>query len=465
MPTLKVRLDIWGAEEKQTLPEFGVVASIYDVTGDPARKKRTHDLQGNSLRDRVIPAGPLWEQDRFLNLELEPGTYLVEAILPSGRVVEDDVSVADTDEPQELRMFGGQSGREWLGWQHFLGNVEQDAVDYRHKAAAMERGGGLPIRVDLVSSATLAADEALGPGEAPPPALIRRGLVPFAPGFLPADPTASWPAYFPATHLQPVVEDGTSALYRFIPGAGLPIDFDFQYRGDNFPRYYLFLRGAGIPPQYSVLPVPWKEAPHSGEDALVEVLVQRQALDPGPSGDAGHRLSVTVHDPAFGSVIGYLGAGDLPTAGAILAKASGIAEQMLFDKVGNPLAAAAGAYVLLATEGVAESRAWHPWVDNLMHWFPWLPDGAIQSAWVRLGRQEGEDSLRQARHNLLEAYRRGLPLYARGVRLLLDGLTLFANEARATDDRDAPVEEALQAVREWAVRTNMRQPFTSLVLD
>ena len=83
---------------------------------------------------------------------------------------------------------------------------------------------------------------------------------------------------------------------------------------------------------------------------------------------------------------------------------------------------------------------------------------------MKLGRQGGEESLRQARASLLEGYRRGLPLYSQGVRLLLDGLTLFANEARAVDDRDLPVEEALQAVREWALRTNMRQPFTSLVL-
>lgn len=137
---------------------------------------------------------------------------------------------------------------------------------------------------------------------------------------------------------------------------------------------------------------------------------------------------------------------------------------MLFEKVFNPLAAAAGAYVLLSTEQSDGPDYWHRWVYNLMKWFPWLPDGAIQRAWIMLRSHTHKHGLEEARANLLEGYRRGLPFYSKGVSLLLDGLTLFANDARAEDKKDQEVEEALKTARWLALRTDMRQPFTTVLL-
>jgi hypothetical protein len=48
--------------------------------------------------------------------------------------------------------------------------------------------------------------------------------------------------------------------------------------------------------------------------------------------------------------------------------------------------------------------------------------------------------------------------------MLMDGLTLFANDARAEGHADEEIEDALRTVRPLALRTNMRQPFTTVLL-
>ena len=85
---------------------------------------------------------------------------------------------------------------------------------------------------------------------------------------------------------------------------------------------------------------------------------------------------------------------------------------MLFIKMSNPLAAAAGGYVLLATEQGTEPNDWHRWIENLCNWFEWLPDGAILHASLKLRHQYSDGDLDEARRMLIEAYRRGLPFYS-----------------------------------------------------
>jgi hypothetical protein len=230
-------------------------------------------------------------------------------------------------------------------------------------------------------------------------------------------------------------------------------------------RHYLFLRGQEIQPQYCVLPTPWPQAPGFGESADVEVLIHRQPADQKQQSfaDPGYRLAVTVNDQLLGTVIGYLGAGDLPSAGKLLAHIEDLAEDILLHKMGNPLAAAAGAYVLLGNQHTAKQERWHHWIGNLAEGYRWLPDGAIQHAWVKLRHQKVAGNLEEARASLLEGFRRGLPFYSQGVRLLVDGLTLFANDARAADTRDKEVESALRSVRRWSRQINVRQAFTCML--
>jgi hypothetical protein len=203
------------------------------------------------------------------------------------------------------------------------------------------------------------------------------------------------------------------------------------------------------------LPIPWFQLDNEGE-AMVDLFVAGAVPDDPSSRE--HLGSVIIGDRRMAGFFGYLTAGDLPRA-AILARE---AKELLFYKYENPLAAAAGAYVLLSQireEEEFERQSWHGWVDNLMRRFPWIPDGAIQFGWLKL-RQGAE---REAREAFLEAFDRGLPFYSLGLRWLLDGFTVVGH-ADPDGREDATVMEASKKVRKVALHTDMSQPFTSVRL-
>jgi hypothetical protein len=140
---------------------------------------------------------------------------------------------------------------------------------------------------------------------------------------------------------------------------------------------------------------------------------------------------------------------------------------MLFSKLENAIAAAAGGYILLGNwRGQPGDRDadWFAWIENLQNWFTWLPDGAIQHGWIKLRTQTGPADVEAARESFLKAHGRGIPFYSAGVRLLHDGLTLLSNDARAARRTDEEVESALASLRAIALRTEMRQAFTTIRL-
>jgi hypothetical protein len=100
---------------------------------------------------------------------------------------------------------------------------------------------------------------------------------------------------------------------------------------------------------------------------------------------------------------------------AAMTETNEIAEALLFEKVKDPLAAAAGGYTLLRS-GALERL--HDWTENLCNWFPWLPDGLVIRAehLVRTGHTVEASDL------LLELPQRGLPLFTEGFSLALDRL-------------------------------------------
>jgi hypothetical protein len=476
MTELRLRVDLWGVEEGRAVPDHGVVANVYDVT-TAGRKDRRQDSWGRDLRNLVIPAGPMWEQEEFLSVELPSGEYLVEAILPSGRVISEEVTLQEGDESWDVRLYAGRSPYEWLGWQYFVGNMAQDERVYhkRRRSAGVSVG----VRTDLVSALT---PPPAGPPAAEPPAAdgrVSRGFFFDFPAAEDVDTTRPLADFFPLDAPDPPAQEAEIHTTHTADEITQMHAFDTtrvrelqtsdvsgpdDYSADRLVRHYLFVRGHGISPQYSVLPVPWMMPDFSGE-AVVEALVRSTAVDAdgSPGVDQGHRIAITVRDRLVGSVIGYLGSGDLPAAATITTRA----RDMLWGKRVNPLAAAAGAYVLMSGGTSRQPNPpayWHQWVRNLINWFEWLPDGAIQHAWLILRQQDDEESLRRARRSLLEGYRRGLPFYSKGVGLLLDGLTLFANDARAGGQPDEEVEEALRTVRKLALRTNAWQPFTTVLL-
>jgi hypothetical protein len=462
MTRVKLRLDKFLMDAD--LPEFGAVANIYDVS----------DRAGKPQNRRNIPIPVGSGGDRFTELDLEPGEYLVEAILPSGETISEEVSVASDPPSQELRLRAASSPHEWLGWQHFAGNTRQMEGLYRAEhgppRVGAARGAPVPapweisrqVQADLVSTPPLPSDTQAQPNS--PAALIARGYFFALPGISAHPVDQPLPAALLNASAHPLQvspnrsaqdADDLSRIYRFDSGSLA------HAAGGADTRHYLLISGQDLPPQYCVLPLPWPQADHSGE-APVEVWLRTAERGDSPRGgqDTAFRLSVSVPDRMVGAVLGYLASGDLPAAATLLRPA----RDMLFEKVANPLAAAGGGYVLLTAETPELPDYWHHWIQNLMNWFPWLPDGAIQHGWLTLRRPRTDQNLAEARGAFLEGFRRGLPFYAKGVSLLMDGLTLFANDARAAGQPDAELEQALTLVRQLAMRTNMRQAFTTVLL-
>ena len=145
---------------------------------------------------------------------------------------------------------------------------------------------------------------------------------------------------------------------------------------------------------------------------------------------------------------GLMTASTLPKATVAVRQAYG----MLFEKMTNPLGAAAGAYVLLAAGGDREHRDWHSWIDNLSNWFPHIPDGAILKGSLRLRFPKNSNSTVEARTALVEGFDRGIPYYSAGVFWLLDGLTAFAD--------DEVVQNKMRIVQRVAHRLDLSQAFT-----
>ncbi len=138
-----------------------------------------------------------------------------------------------------------------------------------------------------------------------------------------------------------------------------------------------------------------------------------------------HLLSVRLSSgqPAADAILGYMQRGDLYSTEA-MSQWVEEAEGLLEDKMQDPYAAAVGAYTLLRLQNFDRLR---DWPRNLANWFPFLPDGCVVWASQLIGqRQPGTEA--EVRKYLLEAAKRGIPVFTEGVRLLLDGLRLIGSE-------------------------------------
>lgn len=157
------------------------------------------------------------------------------------------------------------------------------------------------------------------------------------------------------------------------------------------------------------------------------------------------RVDARTTDPAIETLRGYIARGNVELAHGIAPNV--LAERKLQAKMAAPRVAALGAYFLLR---VGDFERLHNWPDNLTNWQPWLPDGPVIAAWQRL--RSTDPDLPEVRRLLLEAERRGMPIYTEGVRLLKDGLELFANDIEADWDVEEPRRrvEAYAMAMDWA---------------
>lgn len=142
------------------------------------------------------------------------------------------------------------------------------------------------------------------------------------------------------------------------------------------------------------------------------------------------------------ALLEFLRKGALGIADAALDPGSELANQLLYDKIVDPLAATASAYYLM------RKRDWErmpqQWLANLAKWFPHIPDATLirDASLIERGMDVRAASTLAAR-SLKSALSRGLPLFAEAASLMND-LFLYAQKDVGPDQL---TEEQLDFVR------------------
>jgi hypothetical protein len=165
-------------------------------------------------------------------------------------------------------------------------------------------------------------------------------------------------------------------------------------------------------------------------------------------------VDVYAAGPEAQTLIGYLSHGDLERA-QVIGK-DFLESYPARDVIPDPTTAVLGGYFFLACRDLA--RLEHLVEHHLSSWAAWLPDVAVIRAWQAL-RQQSTD-VEKARGHLLDAVRCGIPIYTRGLRLLLDGLRMMETDAKLCDDQ---VRKAFNSIRRYAKVADWRPTYTTFL--
>lgn len=453
MSTLRLRIDKPTWQDVPEAPE--VFARIFRIDESGARIIST---QGE--RTEMIPIS---EDSRDVkSIEVPPGHYFAETVLPSGEILADDIEVVE-GQSHELVLRGDDT--EPSSVSHFPAETAPDTVEsiqpsgqaegrkrYRTKRPRGRRlfdvggldVGGLGKAAGYLSKSymTIAA-----------PLLW---LSDSHPALAQSDSTQTWAVLgdlVPASYAEVLATLNTGQALRAVTASELQgghtiAGYAFSFvlippKSSGASRSVLLVnRPSGL--ELINLPIPWQ-----GWNTMNETGFEIQITGEAKADE--FCTSVTVKDMKLSMLVAYLASGSLPATRQM-------SEQLkLYDAIPNPFAAAAGGYALVGTARDSSKPEWQSWVKRLMDEFPHVPDGAIQ--WGQLKLQLGRDAsdLAEAARAFKVAYRRGLPFYSLGMRWLLDGLEWIAPE-------DNEASFMLQHVRRLARRVNYQQAFTILRL-
>lgn len=420
------------------------------TAGAVATLRRVTDAKGAAVRGgpRLEVTIPANNSGQGKVVPVEPGRWLVEATLPSGEILSEETNVPEGHEVPVTLHTAEHSPHEWLGWQHLNGNIEgfetlEQIKGHAREAAFSKEAEAWP-RLDMKPAGSYSMT--VEP--------TTRGLPEMVPAAEPEGPVIGF--------LKDSSAFRDARAWKEILGLS-PRSLKMCECADSSPERDLHLYRFLDPVQpngrafahvdwggerYAVsLPIPWTDTVHQHK-VPVEMMVRLHPLEKTV------HIGVAALDSEFGTLAGLMTASTLPKAKVVVEQA----HHLLFDKFNNPLAAAAGGYILLATGGSEEHPQWHGWIKNLYKFFPDLPDGAVLEASRRLLYPQDESSYDQARKVLFEAFDRGIPYFSAGVARLLDGLTLFA--------ADSPeAQEKTKLVQHVAQRLDLSQAFTVIRLS
>jgi hypothetical protein len=442
--------------------ESGVVARIQ---GFPSSADASDEEP--YYREVVVPVG----RDG-ITLEVPAGRYRVQALLPSGRILQEDRYV-QTGDQIPVNFDAGPSPRGWLGWTSFGGNSPNpDALEHQPARRGSATRGWASIsqfrdlpRLDrqgvgyLVGSLGHALLDATVGQVSRVPELIGVGPDRGARLDCITCPTASeggdsWAEIAnPADVLRKrasASETAPSPQIELVENEGAVRLWRVRHAAEQFePRHWAVMEAADTV-ELGSLPLPWLDL-RSGEYIKVEALVDES------SARSGARMVLTMPDPTLGGLLAYIGRGRIGAAQVLVDSLAneGLIERTIAQKEGNPLAACAAAYAGLAMFDPAERERWDGWLSNCMNRFPWLPDAAIAHARRIILRPSSPGENEQALDALKTAYRRGIPYFSAGVQHLRDGLMMLGG-------KDAEAEAMLEAVRRVASRIDLGQTFTVL---
>jgi hypothetical protein len=169
--------------------------------------------------------------------------------------------------------------------------------------------------------------------------------------------------------------------------------------------------------------------------------------------------TVLVEDHTWSGLLAFLAARDMSVGAKLLDSGMGeAAVSALYDKVSNPIAAAAGALIAVSVALPNMDKRWDPWLYNFANLFPGIPDGAIILARRLMNRARSAGELKEAREWFAEGFWRGVPYFSLSVDWLARGLESLPGD-------DAELETMARAARRLANRVDSTGAFTVIRMN
>jgi hypothetical protein len=324
----------------------------------------------------------VWIENNYYQLEVVPGTYLVQLILASGKEFKEVVEV--------------------------LSKISQEIlIDIRDKT------------FDIINSDS--------------PKKTYRSIISYEKFPLEVSPRRIIDTVFHMPIITARLWTETNRIWTSIPVPSIMRE-SLNYEGNSFKieipdgLYLLEIENPTKPSTFVRVP------PHDSIDCHIK-------MSNGPKDGNELDVSITLSDTRVQALLTILNSGNTQRAKTFVSPVE-YAENLLYQKVRNPIAAAIGGYYLLKTR---ELDRLHDWARNLANWFDWMPDGAIIYAWQIIQKKENKD-YSEVKKLFLTALDRGIPIFTEGLRLLHDGLSLYSYHA---EKKDEAVENALTTVKEY----------------